>query len=583
MKKSGKIIASALAAAITLSSFAGCGTKDLSANNPSKAYYANSTGEFLTYGYHPPTDGSYRIDSDRYQTVDENGNPVDFRTEERYKEYLDAGLNLLFIQGNDGYSGYDFENSQLKKNMDNAYAAGLKKVSVHDTRLYWPSTVGDSAGKSRVTFGYLNGRDKNFVIPEGKLAADVITDPDFIEEDYDSVYKSAYGDKEYAELSDEEKTALKQSVSDGFEILVKYAEACLAEYKAHPAFYGVMLVDEPTWYQLPQTCLMVKAVRKASNNLGISDMFIQVNLLPMDTQNASGNYSPNKDKTDEAQYEEYVETYAVRSGEKRIGMDVYPMRETKNDGNSDYTIFSKYYVNLKVLERVAKKYGCSLAGVAQSCELTKDKEGNTISFKAPNESDMYWQLNSYMGFGFTEFSYYVYWSKQDNAAGGYHTDGTMFITHDGERTPLYYQMQKIHAEMQRFAPIMLNFDYQGFNYYTNGRTIFQTTYLSACEADKKSFDKLESVSVGESQIAVVTELLDEAHGQYMYMLMNPNAPCNEKKGDASLKATLKFSTEYDAAEVWYKGEMLLYPLDKNGEITFDLSAGYAVYVMPYKA
>ena len=66
----------------------------------------------------------------------------------------------------------------------------------------------------------------------------------------------------------------------------------------------------------------------------------------------------------------------------------------------------------------------------------------------------------------------------------------------------------------------------------------------------------------------------------MYMLMNPQAPSNAKFSDVSLSATLDFGNNFKAVKIWYKGKSELRPL-VNGKIDFDLSAGYAVYVMPY--
>ena len=46
------------------------------------------------------------------------------------------------------------------------------------------------------------------------------------------------------------------------------------------------------------------------------------------------------------------------------------------------------------------------------------------------------------------------------------------------------------------------------------------------------------------------------------------------------KMSSDFGNNFKAVKIWYKGKSELRPL-VNGKIDFDLSAGYAVYVMPY--
>ena len=115
MKKISRIIALLFAATIALTMF-GCGGKTggNSADLSGAPDYSGSTGEFLTYGYTGPTDGTWFRDDEQYNTGE------DYRTTERYAEYKDAGFNVLLLQGNEPYNGEPFETSILKRNMDRA-------------------------------------------------------------------------------------------------------------------------------------------------------------------------------------------------------------------------------------------------------------------------------------------------------------------------------------------------------------------------------------------------------------------------------------------------------------------------------
>ena len=94
MKKLSKFTAFALVAATALSvALSGCKSKDNSVDLSGAPDYSSYDGEFLTYGYTGPTDGTWFRDDEQYNTGE------DYRTEERYREYKEAGFNTLLIQG----------------------------------------------------------------------------------------------------------------------------------------------------------------------------------------------------------------------------------------------------------------------------------------------------------------------------------------------------------------------------------------------------------------------------------------------------------------------------------------------------
>ncbi len=509
------IATSVLAFSLALAGCNGCGGNAVDLTGAPD--YSAETGEFLTYGYTGPTDGTWWRDDEQYNSGE------DFRTVERYKEYLDAGLNTLLLQGNEPYNGEEFETSELKRTMDRAYEAGIQRVIVFDSRLEILS--------QRTTP----------IIGEG--------------EGYDF---------------------------QTYEELVAYVRECLAPYKDHPAFYGVMLVDEPFYDKLPQAALTYKACEEA-----LEGIYVQLNLLPIDMTVVSGRFQdPEGEYGDlpvHEQYELYLRQFCEWSGCDRICFDSYPIRQNTKAGEATgYYISDNHIRNLRILNEVASDYNCTIDAVAQTMGLGS-MSGDFIYLKPPDKSEMYWQLNTYMGFGVKAYAYFTYWAKQQNSTQNEYYDGSAYITHDGEKTDLYYIMQELSAEMQEFAPVLLNFDYQGMQYYYTKPTSFSTLHLSnAFNSDEPqdTFACLKGVTVGTSQMAMVTELKDGERGNYMYMLFNPQAPSNGKFSDVSLSATMDFGKEYKAVQVWYKGKRELLPL-QDGKISFDLSAGYAVYVMPY--
>ena len=504
-------ITSALALMMTLAVF-GCGGRsapeeeEIAKNAPN---YSDATGEFMTYAYSPPTDGTWWIDTDT------KNDGVDYRTYENYVIYKESGLNTL-LQQSARYDGEDFETSTLKRVMDDSFRAGITRTIVWDTRI-WALSAKETS---------LIGAD------DGQFA---------------------------------DHAALVTQIGTWMEA-----------YKDHEAFYGVMLIDEPTWKQMPQVCEVYKAVKDAAAAGGY-EVFVQENLLPY--------YGDKKDLVDPSTegyadmtkadaYRAYLVNFVSNSDADRICMDSYPLLNPSADR---YTVRNQHFINLQIMAEVAKEYNCKLTGVACSTGAT-DISGSTVLLKAPNRSEMYWQVNAYLGFGCDSLSYYTYWRKQQNSATYLHTDGTAFVSQDGTPTDLYYSMQKIHGEIQKFAPTFLNFKYQGANYYYKKPLSYGSAYVDNLVPDE--FTVLQDVRVPVDNIAVVTELKDEAKNQYMYMVMNPQAPSNGFNGTVGLEAELDFGTEYSAVAVWFNGE-LTYRKLVDGKVTFKLGAGYAAFVMPY--
>ena len=482
------------------------GGKDV---NPSKRYYADSKEQFMIYAYHGPVPASETL------------NGVDQRTVEGYTTYKNGGFNTLYIQGNEPYpdSSGTFEGSRLKKDLDNAKAAGIAHVIVFDSRIHSLST------NTQPFVGY------------GK----------------------AY---------------------PNFQALVDKVKTWISDYKGYGGegfVIGVSLIDEPTYEQLPQVGTIYKAIKAAW-----PEAYVQANLLPLDLSVAGGKrYSPDSSDIYVA-YEQYLTNFCDYSGADNITMDSYPIRmKLGTNGVSDvtYSITSAHMRCLQIMQKVAKAKGCSIGTVANACQLTKDLEGLDIALKGPNEDEMYWQNNVYMGYGSRQFSYYTYCSKPD----GYHTDGTSFVDRNGNTTEMYRYMTRIHEEMQAFAPVILNFEYNTFGYYFNRGTLdFSPSYLTSDAKDENfmKFKVLKTVTVEDNDAAFVTELVDSANNQYMYMLMNPQHPSNSRYSNLDLHAEMEFDSKFKKMEVWTEGKMSIVELNK-GKAVFDIKAGHAVFVMPY--
>ena len=190
MKKTSKsLISLALSALLLLGTACGGTTSSSSssADDPKLLQapdYSQYTDRFETYAYSGPSNGTWTVDNETYSAGE------DFRTTDGgYKDYKDAGFDIYLAQGgisiDTGFSETVWERE--KQYMDAAYNAGLK-----------------------------------IILTDGRLQS--------LSRQKDGLLKSDEEDKSYTFETEAE--------------LDDYVRECIALYKGHPGFYGLMLGDE---------------------------------------------------------------------------------------------------------------------------------------------------------------------------------------------------------------------------------------------------------------------------------------------------------------------------------------------------
>lgn len=518
MKKRFLSICLAMISALSLA-LSSCGDKnkdELGLNGKTAPDYSESNLQYEFYGYSSASNGEWTIDGVKYSAGE------DFRTVERIREYKDAGMSIYFPQHMGAMSaGVTFENSPAKKALDDALEAGINKVILNDLRIQ----------------------------PLSKSTGDLTVDGVVIE-------------------TDEQLDAL----------IAEY----MAPYKDHEAFYGIMLGDEPFYYHAENYGRVYRSVKRVC-----PDAFIQYNLNPITAgtgMNASGDrnidvrfpalvegdegYGAPRDSDAEliARYKKYIRSFMDATGAKYIQYDQYPMRSAEK-------LDEYYFLGLQVVAELAKEYDAEFLFVTQTYGQSEGSGGNP---RMLSESDLYWLNNGLVGFGVKQISYFTYWTKSDNNTEHF-IDGNSFITWYGEKTNIYYWMKQIMAEEQKLAPTILNFEYQTSKIFMTQPTMFNSNYAMRT-IETADFKVLKNVNVNK-EVALVTELYDEAKGNYMYMVQNI-VDSVHKGSKAFQTTTLTFADGYTHVVVFVKGERTLKKLD-NGTLTLKHKPGEATYVIPF--
>lgn len=426
----------------------------------------------------------------------------DFRTVERYKEYKEAGMTILLPQSSALFTGHSaWETSETKMVFDRAYEAGIDKIILTDGRLV--SLCNNPGG----------------IIGEGKPYAD--------------------------------EAALDAELA-----------AWIAPYKDHPAFYGVLLKDEPIHTYFPTIGQIYRSLKRI-----MPEIFVQCNLFPIREKDAMDLMMPTGDNISE-QYRNYLLGFLEATGADYIMYDHYPF--SANSGISPL-----YLQGLQVAAEVCRDKNVAFYNVTQTMAMSN---AGTEVYRKITEDDAYYLTNLLLGFGVKQIAYFTYWTKQANSSSGEtFVDGASFMTRIGEKTDIYYFMQKIHQQIQKFAPVIMNFTYNN----STSKLVTPSRYPNAHMMGMKDgeLEKVTDIKIDKEMITV-SELKDEAKGNYMYMVHNSINPVY-KGSPAYITATLTFTSEYKYAVIYDKGESTTLALDADNSVTVKMHPGHAKFIMPY--
>ena len=522
-------------------------------------YSDEAAVELDRYGYASLSNGQWTIDGENQVT-----NPTDFRaTIDAYNTYKAAGFNIVLAQDmiNPDVTAEEWA-TEGKKYMDLAHQAGLKVILTdwHFQILSKPITpTSDDLTVSNATY-------VPWIIAEDASATDGLA-------------------KEWLDIVSGMGLTMDTTRFVSRDALDNYVRAQLAQYKDHPAFYGVMLADEPSYHNAYCYGEIYKSIKRV-----MPECYVQYNLMPMEQDTAAieryytGVANNNATSAQiEAAYTSYVEKFLDAMGTDYIQYDDYPFKSA-TDGMWFWET-TKPYVdptslrNIQLVAELAKERGLAVKVVTQSCLMKKGGEDGDVLIRQITENDARWLNNYLMGFGVKQINYFTYWTKYANSSSGeYFEDGGSFVNRDGTTTAVYDFMKTIMANNTAFAPTISHFDYSASKVVgsDNGsQNNDHISWSSTLTADV-SFRLLTSVTTN-LEYTLVTELYDKDNYNYMYMVMNTIDP--NEGGTQSI--TVTFNDTIDTIYVYDQtGKRTSVSLE-NHTYTVTLTAGQAVYLLPY--
>lgn len=492
--KKTKKIATLLAGLLCASSLFVSCGGDGTANAPD---YSKNTEKYPIWAYSQTCDDWYQVDGER--TYFEDGTR---QTLENTQFCADGGFTVLFIDWTFPYQGPDgFETSKTKQVMDYAHEAGMKAF-VFTSSLH-----------------ALSSREESLINPE----------------------------KADGKTFFESEAALEQYVAD-----------YLAPLKAHPAFYGCSLKDEPKYTMFEAMGQVYRAIQAAAPGC-----FVNMNLNPM-YEGIEYMYCPEGNSIGiVAGYKKYLDTYYEHIGQyaKYVQYDDYPILE----GGA---ILSYHLHNAQIVADYCKEKGMIFGKVFQTCKYNAD-----LKRAATTERDIRWQMNIGMAMGIKNYSYYTYYPIVNSGAL---PDETAYIVNRlGEPNERYYWIKDMHEEMHFNAKALMNFEYQALNITTKTPIPGNKSFLQGALNASEKLTGLKSVTMDKAGIVLTTEQYDKKNDQIGYYVMNATAPAETTE----IKVTLQLE-DADYVQV-YNGNKVTNKKVKDNKVSFTLPTGEGVFVMPY--
>lgn len=415
----------------------------------------------------------------------------DFRTLERYQEYKDCGFDEIMFAGETKYMGEEFETSDLKKMLDLSLACDLK------------ATVFD-------------GRILNLTV---------------------QAQRSIIG-----ELFDTE------------EELDAYLKECVKDYSKHPAFYGVVIIDEPFIERAPVIHQIAKAMKRVLPTAFVHTCF---NPLSCVEGGPMQEVVLGKDGDGYEAYGYYIDQMSVPEL-GYWGYDDYPFKYWEGA-----PIVPKYITTQQFVAKRCKKNNLPFHMTLQSyANDVVDRKGNP---RMLDKDDLYWLANLALGFGAKKFYYYTYW--RFTTRGALERPDIAIMDDDGSKI-LYDEVQSTNELIRRTFPFISEYTYEG-------------SQLFAAPNGNPSTQGLESEDLGvfaecNSEAPILLNKLSDGKNN-IYMVFNVRAPWEKELN----RVQLIFKKLKRKVKVLVDGRIVdvdILPSDGN-KLSFALSPGEAVWFL----
>lgn len=259
--------------------------------------------------------------------------------------------------------------------------------------------------------------------------------------------------------------------------------------------------------------------------------------------------------------------YPLIEGDVVVSVDNYPL---KYDNTSKRAYLAEGYLyNLEAFanySRDNKEDGCVFWNFLQTTDIYNTGR-TTETSSMLSATEIRFQQGVSMALGATGFEYFTYATVGNPGMKG-------FVDNYGVKLDSYYYCQTVNREVQKFAHVFMDFEWQGIMPVIGSKN--QLGYNDGFDLIREPVelgdnDRLRSVAASRDTIV---GCFKDSKGYDGYMLVNYNDPYYRKSDDVSIR----FNNATKAV-VWNRGESKVVNLT-NGTLNYKLLSGDWAFVIP---
>ena len=382
-----------------------------------------------------------------------------------------------------------------------------------------------------------------------------------------------------SELSDENKAIMQKCKENGLSLLLHVGGkdasklAYVSNITAYDAVQG-LCIDEPNKSQIDEIAARVDGYNR---NAGTKDLF--VNLYPSLWSGLKTEFDGNYSAYLEYFYEKVLSK--VTAGEKWLSADRYPLTyDTKGEKCLD----TGWLSDVEAVALLAEKYeNVKTNFFIQTMPYGgEEKSGAQAGSRdrVPTYEDVRMQEYTLLTFGYDMISCFCYGSPVEGRE--FLDRQVAMIDRNGERTDIYYSVQKANKEILAFDHVIKQFERKGVFTNDAGKT---TT--DKHRTQNSSFAGLTArMSVAEIDcLAEVYSSADTLFGYFVDAEENAGFTLvnyNETSEAITDNVSLRFNPDYKFNKaLCYIGGVKTVLDVKNNTLDITLGVGEGVFVIPY--
>ena len=339
-----------------------------------------------------------------------------------------------------------------------------------------------------------------------------------------------------------------------------HLEACLGEFKDHPAFYGFSYWDEPNATKYDTIARIQKLFQEV-----FPGKILYVNLLPITVDLSLLGYTNPADRI------KYTTDFIEKIDVPYISYDRYPLYKDASSGKRE--IQEDFLYNMQVYRQAADIDGRELWTYLQS---TGHLGAETEYLEPKSIADFRWQVNSFLSVGGSGISWFTTFAPPPvDGVGTQFNVGP--YDRKGRKTDIYYKIKAVQEEVHAFEDVYFNFDWK------NVMTVLgKENEVGYCEGftyldEGFAIDTHERIAEYSCQQDTLIGCFEDKDGCDGFMITNYANPADNKTDRVSLTFN-----DAKAVAVYRLAEKRVLLLNEDGTFNITLQPGEGIFVVPLK-